>query len=225
VTLRLEGLRVALAEFDLALDLTLEGPVTAIVGPSGAGKTSLLEAIAGLRAPRQGRIQLDDEVLVDVASGVSLRPRERRLGYLTQDDTLFPHLSVERNLAYGAPPLSRERTEEVTRALQIGSLGHRSPAELSGGERRRVALGRALLASPRLLLLDEPLTGLNAELRAEVTSLFVRLKANGGPPMLYVTHVPDEAKALADETVEIQAGTVTRHVREAAAAVSSAPRG
>ena len=207
MTLRFEGVRVPLAEFELRLDLALEGPVTAVVGPSGAGKTSLLELVAGLRRPAAGRLLLDDSVFAD-AAGAWLPPRERELGYLTQDDTLFPHLSVERNLAYGARG-ALERAARIVSELGLAPLGRRAPRELSGGERRRVALARALLRAPRLLLLDEPLTGLNPELRARVLALLASERAEG-TPMLYVTHVAEEAAGLADEVVELRAGSVVR---------------
>ena len=210
MTLLFEEVRVPLVEFELSLDLALEGPVTAVIGPSGAGKTSLLELVAGLRAPSTGRVRLDGEALEDADSRARVAPRARGIGYLTQDDTLFPHLSVEGNLSYGARGTARERREAVVSALGLRPLLSRSPAKLSGGERRRVALGRALLAASRLLLLDEPLTGLNAELREAVSALLLDVKARWGTPMLYVTHVPDEAHALADEVIELREGAVVR---------------
>ena len=210
MTLRFEDVRVPLAEFELDLDLALDGPVTAVIGPSGAGKTSLLELVAGLRAPSRGRVRLDEETLEDEGAGLHVPPRLRGIGYLTQDDTLFPHLSVEKNLAYGAREHDEAKRNAVVAALGLGPLLPRSPAKLSGGERRRVALGRALLGASRLLLLDEPLTGLNAELREAVSSLLVEMKARWKTPMLYVTHVPDEAHALADEVVELREGAVVR---------------
>ena len=213
MTLSFEGVRVPLAEFDLRLDVTLEGPVTAIVGPSGAGKTSLLEVVAGLRPLAAGRVLLGGTPLVDVGTSFRLPERLRGIGYLTQDDTLFPHLSVEHNLVYGAPAHERKRLDTVVAALGIRLLLRRSTRELSGGERRRVALGRALLAAPRLLMVDEPLTALNQELRAAVGAMLVRLKAEVGTPMLYVTHLPAEATGLADEVIELREGAVVRHQR------------
>lgn len=220
MTLRLEGVRLPMAELDLCLDLSLEGPVSVIVGPSGSGKTTTLEIVAGLRTPRTGRVQLGANVLVDVERGVNVPPRARGIGYLTQDDTLFPHLSVERNLLYGAAAapgasVDADRLSRVCAALGLDALRKRSPRELSGGERRRVALGRALLRAPRLLLLDEPLTALNAELRDAVIELLARIKGELGTPMLYVTHSPGEVDGLADEVVELRAGLVTSRARPA----------
>ena len=206
--LSFEGVRLPLAEFELHLDLALQGPVTAIVGPSGAGKTSILEIVAGLRTPSAGRVQLGDTVLVDVERKVFRPARARGIGYLTQDDTLFPHLSVEKNLVYGISAPDGARLDRIVGGLGIGPLRRRSPGELSGGERRRVALGRALLAAPRLLLLDEPLTGLNADLRGAVSTLLANIKSDFGTSMLYVTHVPAEVAGIADEVIELQAGAV-----------------
>ena len=151
MTLSLEGLRLPLTPFALELDVTLSAHVTAVFGPSGAGKTSLLEAVAGLRHPERGRIVLSGRVLDDAAAGVRVPPRQRAVGYVTQDDSLFPHLSVAGNLRYGAgrgvarkAPLGEDR---IVDTLGLASLLDRSPATLSGGERRRVALGRALLSA------------------------------------------------------------------------------
>ena len=210
MTLSLEGLRLPLTPFALELDVTLSAHVTAVFGPSGAGKTSLLEVVAGLRHPERGRIVLSGRVLDDAAAGVRVPPRQRAVGYVTQDDSLFPHLSVARNLRYGAgrgvarkAPLGEDRVVET---LGLASLLERSPATLSGGERRRVALGRALLSAPEILLLDEPLSGLDRPLKERVLEHLLKVKAAFPLPILYVTHEAAEVAALADEVLVLDAG-------------------
>jgi molybdate transport system ATP-binding protein len=210
VTLSLEGFRLPLTPFALELDVTLSAHVTAVFGPSGAGKTSLLEAVAGLRHPQRGRIVLSGRVLDDAAAGVRVPPRQRAVGYVTQDDSLFPHLSVAGNLRYGAgrgvarkAPLGEDR---IVDTLGLASLLDRSPATLSGGERRRVALGRALLSTPEILLLDEPLSGLDRPLKVRVLEHLLKIKAAFPLPILYVTHEAAEVEALADEVVVLDAG-------------------
>lgn len=201
-------------ELDLAVDqggfsLRVEarlGPSSAVLGPSGAGKTTLLEAVAGLRRAT-GRVVLGGRVLQDTACGIDLPPERRELGYVPQDGALFPHLSVRRNLLFGARrDGDRVRLDEVGRVLDLEPLLGRFPGALSGGERRRVAVGRALLAAPRLLLLDEPTAGLDA-VRAHRTLGYLRAVAEStGIPLLVVTHRQEEALALAEEVVLLEAG-------------------
>ncbi len=212
MTLSLEGLRLPLTPFALELDATLSAHVTAVFGPSGAGKTSLLEAVAGLRHPERGRIVLSGRVLDDAARGVRVPPRQRAVGYVTQDDSLFPHLSVAGNLRYGAgrglaerPALAEDRVVDV---LGLSLLLDRRPSTLSGGERRRVALGRALLSAPEILLLDEPLSGLDRVLKDRVLEHLLKVKAAFPLPVLYVTHEAAEVVALADEVVILESGRV-----------------
>ncbi len=186
----------------LVIDAILSGSITAIFGPSGVGKTSLLETIAGLRRPMAGRIVLDGRVLEE--GGFSLPARERRIGYVPQDLALFPHLDVRANLLYGnrgsgaGPMLS-----DVCEALEIGPLLSRRPGSLSGGEQRRVALGRALLAGPQLLLLDEPLAHLDVALRERIMPYLLSLRDHFGVPVLYVTHSAREVERLCDAVVTI----------------------
>ncbi len=210
MTLSLEGLRLPLTPFALELDATLSAHVTAVFGPSGAGKTSLLEAVAGLRHPERGRIVLSGRVLDDAAAGVRVPPRQRAVGYVTQDDSLFPHLSVAGNLRYGAGRgVARKASlgeDRIVDTLGLASLLDRSPATLSGGERRRVALGRALLSAPEILLLDEPLSGLDRPLKERVLEHLLKVKAAFPLPILYVTHEAAEVAALADEVVVLDAG-------------------
>lgn len=196
MTLVIENLSLPLAHFDLEVTATMSARVTAIFGPSGAGKTSLLDAIAGLRRLKSGRITLDGVVL----SG--LRARARRIGYVPQETALFPHLSVARNIRYGG----RHNEEHVVEVLEIGHLLDRGVTALSGGEQKRVALARALLTAPRLLLLDEPLSGLDWPLRDRVMQFLQRVRDDFNVPMLYVTHDESELAAIADEVVRIDAG-------------------
>jgi molybdate transport system ATP-binding protein len=186
--------------------------VTCLFGPSGCGKSSVLAAVAGLLAPQAGRVALDGETLLDTARGVALRPERRRCAMVFQDARLFPHMSVEGNLRYGArrapPGAAGPGFAEVAALLGLEGLLARRPRTLSGGERQRVALGRALLARPRLLLLDEPLAALDARRRAEILPLLARVNAAFGVPMLHVTHALDEVDALADTLVLLEAGRV-----------------
>jgi molybdate transport system ATP-binding protein len=207
--------------------------VLALFGHSGAGKTSVLDAIAGLVSPQGGRVCIDGECLLDTARGHVVPARERRIGYVFQDGRLFPHLSVRHNLLYGARPGLPADFDAIVDVLGLGSLLHRRPRELSGGERQRVAVGRALLSSPRALLLDEPLTGLHAEAREQVLDHLRRLKRELRVFTLLVTHHADEVAALADEVVRMAAGRVLRQVdvgefmarRAAASAADLVPSG
>lgn len=207
MSLVLEGVRAPLGPFVLAVDAAATAPVTAVFGASGAGKTSLLEIVAGLRRPAAGRVVLNGRVLDDAAARVHVPPRLRRVGYVAQDDTVFPHLSVRANLGY-ARAASPEAIARVADVLELGSLLPRRPAGLSGGERRRVALGRALLASPEILLLDEPLTGLDAPLKERVLAHLRRVQDEFRVPTLYVSHAPDEVLTLADEVLVLERGAV-----------------
>lgn len=209
--LRIADLELPLAEFPLCAHLDLESRVTAVVGPSGAGKTSLLETIAGFRAPRRGRIELDGEILLDVEAGRNLPARLRRIGYVPQDDTLFPHLTVRRNLGYASAAsrdLPASEFDRVVAVLELEPLLDRGISKLSGGERRRVALGRALLARPHLLLCDEPLAGLHQELKGRILSYLKKIREEFPIPMLYVAHDSAEVAMLADEVVALERGAV-----------------
>lgn len=196
------------------LDAAFNAPAPALValfGVSGSGKTSLIQAVAGLRRPDEGRIALDGEALFDAASGIDIPAERRRLGYVFQDARLFPHLDVRGNLIYG---LRRSRTptrigfDDVVALLGLAPLLARRPRGLSGGERQRVALGRALLAQPRMLLLDEPLAALDAPRREEVLPYLERLRDHWQLPMLYVSHQFDEVLRLATHLVLMEQGSV-----------------
>ena len=199
----------AFADLALAIEFRAEVRTLALFGDSGAGKTSVLNAIAGLLRPQRGRIVLDDRVLFDSAGGIDVGIAARRIGYVFQDGRLFPHLDVRANLLYGARSRGESvgaQLDVVVALLELAPLLDRAPATLSGGERQRVAIGRALLASPRALLLDEPLTGLHVDARRQVLDHLQRLKRELGLFTVLVTHHADEVAALADEVVLLAAG-------------------
>lgn len=175
--------------------------VTALVGPSGSGKSSVVLAVAGLVRPLAGHVRVAGQVMFDAAAGIDVPPRDRRLGLAFQDNRLFPHLSVGQNLDYAgrASPLALAAT---ARRLELTSLLDRWPRHLSGGEARRVALGRALLSDPAALLLDEPLTHLDARRKAAVLELLAEV--SGRVPILYVTHDLGEAAALGADVVRLE---------------------
>ena len=202
-----------LGEFSLQASFASEGRVTGLFGVSGAGKTSLINMIAGLLRPDRGGIAIDDETLDDTAAGVHVPAHRRRIGYVFQDARLFPHLDVRQNLDYGRR-MNRLADDHAQRArvtdlLDIGSLLNRRPGQLSGGERQRVALGRALLSKPRLLLLDEPLGSLDEERKVEILPYLVRLRDEAGVPMVYVSHDACEMRQLATSIVILKRGRVT----------------
>ena len=187
--------------------------MTGLFGASGAGKTSLINMIAGLVKPDRGTIALDGETLDDSAAGLHIPPYRRRIGYLFQDARLFPHLDVRHNLDYGRrmnslteDPAQHKRVIDL---LDIGSLLDRRPGKLSGGERQRVAFGRALLSKPKLLLLDEPLGALDEERKREILPYLVRLRDEAGIPMVYVSHDAAELRQLATQIVMLKGGRIT----------------
>jgi molybdate transport system ATP-binding protein len=201
-----------LGEFSLEASFASKGPVTGLFGASGAGKTSLINMIAGLLRPDRGIISIDGETLDNTADRAHVAPHRRRIGYVFQDARLFPHLDVRQNLDYGRR-MNRLADDAAQRAhvtdlLDIGSLLDRRPGQLSGGERQRVALGRALLAQPRLLLLDEPLGSLDEERKVEILPYLVRLRDEAGIPMVYVSHDAGEMRQLATQIVMLRRGCV-----------------
>jgi molybdate transport system ATP-binding protein len=202
-----------LGEFSLEAGFESQGRVTGLFGASGAGKTSLVNMIAGLTRPDRGTIAIDEETLDDTAKGIHVPAHRRRIGYVFQDARLFPHLSIAANLDYGRrmnrlADDSAQKTR-VTELLDIGHLLDRRPGKLSGGERQRVALGRALLSKPRLLLLDEPLGSLDESRRAEILPYLVRLRDEARIPMVYVSHDAAEMRQLATQIVLLKGGRVT----------------
>jgi molybdate transport system ATP-binding protein len=200
-------LELPLSSFVLRVAARLEGGVTAVMGPSGSGKTSLLEAIAGLRRGARGRIALDGRVLVDSARAFAQPPEARRVGYVPQDAGLFPHLTAQANVRFGARA-DAEAVASAIATLELGGLLERYPASLSGGEKQRVALARALATRPRLLLLDEPLAGLDVGLRERILPYLLRVRDEWRTPVLYVTHNVGEALALAGGVLLLRDGRV-----------------
>ena len=209
------SLRHAFDDMEIDLAFRSEARTLALFGHSGAGKTSVLNAIAGLLTPTTGRIAIDGECLFDPTIGIDVAPSRRRIGYVFQDGRLFPHLNARHNLLYGATRHEAGSTLDFATIVELLELAHlleRRPHTLSGGERQRVAIGRALLSNPRALLLDEPLTGLHAEARAQVLDYLRRLKRELRVFTVLVTHHADEVGALADEVVRLAAGRIVRQV-------------
>lgn len=197
----------------MALDVAFTAPpgVTALFGRSGAGKTTVVNAVAGLLTPDAGRVQADGMVLLDTTRGINLPPHRRRVGYVFQDARLFPHLNVRQNLAYGrwfAPRGDGPGLDQIAGLLGITGLLSRPTAALSGGERQRVALGRAILSNPRLLLMDEPLAALDEARKAEILPYLERLRDELRLPILYVSHSMAEVARLATTIVLLDAGRV-----------------
>ena len=195
----LREIALPLAHFTLEVSLECTARATALFGPSGAGKTSLLEVIAGLRTPMSGQVVLHGRDVSRVPS------RLRRVGYVPQDDALFPHMTVRQNIAYGA----RMDDHAVVGVLELATLLDRSVRQLSGGERKRVALARALVTQPEVLLLDEPLAGVDVALRDRVLEYLVRVREEFPVPTIYVTHQMAEVEAICDELVVLESGRVT----------------
>ena len=199
---------------DLALDVAFvaEGGVTALFGPSGAGKSTIANSVAGLLQPTQGRIELQNKILFDSAADVNLPTSRRRVGYVFQDQRLFPHLSVEKNIYFGArfapEALDREEVGRVVSMLSLERLMQRRPRNLSGGEKQRVALARALLSQPELLILDEPLAALDEPRKEEIMPYLERLRDHTSAPILYVSHSLAEVSRLADQLIVLKDGKV-----------------
>ena len=196
--------------FDLDVAFSVQSGISILFGASGAGKTTLLDCIAGLAAPDSGRILLAGRALFDSLSGVNVLPRHRNVGYVFQDLALFPHLSVEGNVGYGLRNCSdterRQRVQSMLESLGIAALGSRRPGELSGGEKQRVALARALVTNPSILLLDEPLAGLDLPVRMKIAEDLRRTIQNMPIPALYVTHNRDEVFMLGEELLVLERG-------------------
>jgi molybdate transport system ATP-binding protein len=213
----LRKVAVKLGAFHLAVDLDVNLQSLGVFGPSGSGKTTLLELIAGLRRPRSGCIEFDGSTLANPESPIWIPAHLRRIGYVPQDLALFPHLSVRGNILYGAPQkkssgYSPEATlDPLCSILDLTSLLERRPETLSGGERQRVAIARALAAQPRLLLLDEPLTGLDQNRKDVVLDYLRRLRDRWKVPMIYVSHQPGEIVGLCDEVILLRHGAVHGH--------------
>jgi molybdate transport system ATP-binding protein len=205
--------RIPLANFVLDIDVSFDARVTSIFGPSGSGKSTLLDAIAGLRLIDDGEIETGGRVLFSSARGINLSPQERFVGYVPQEGTLFPHLSVRKNVLFGADRVDsyagnrREITlDHVSGVLEIADLLDRPVTQLSGGEAQRVALARAILSQPQLLLLDEPLAALDVALKEKILPYLSRVRDEFSIPMIYVTHNLSEVLALSDWILMIRKG-------------------
>ena len=206
-------------EFSLDVEFGASPGFTILFGPSGAGKTTLLDCVAGLATPDSGRIAVGDRILFDANSGMNLPVAKRGVGYVLQDLALFPHLTVEQNVEYGLARLTRSarraRAQEMLQELHIDHLRGRRPAEISGGERQRVALARSLVIDPCVLLLDEPLAALDAATKAKILDDLRRWNQAHGIPILYVTHSREEVMALGERVIVIRPGP-DRRARDAA---------
>jgi molybdate transport system ATP-binding protein len=209
---RKERRRDAASRFVLDVSLEIPPGITILFGPSGAGKSTLLDCLAGLMRPDAGRIAIGEEALFDSASRANLPPQKRRIAYVFQSLALFPHMSVEENVSYGLTYLQaqerRARVGEILAAFRVENLKTRKPGEISGGEKQRVALARSLVTLPRLLLLDEPLTGLDAALKAAIVEDLRAWNAAQRIPILYVTHSRDEVDALGERVIAMDHGRV-----------------
>ena len=210
--IQLRNIRLPLRNFILEVDVELHQSITGIFGASGAGKTSLLDLIAGLRKPQKGSVRLDQESLFDSETRHFIRPRYRRIGYVPQDLALFPHLDVRANLTYGMP--EGESGNElfslthVAEIMEIQKLFASPVMQLSGGEQQRVAFARAILSRPRLMLLDEPMSSLDSRLKQRLIPFLLRIRDEFRIPLLYVTHDAAELGALCDEVLLLENGRV-----------------
>jgi len=201
-----------LGEFSVDVSFTSDAAATALFGPSGAGKTSVINMIAGLLKPQRGRIDLNGDVLFDSGGGINVPAWRRRIGYVFQEGRLFPHFSVRRNLDYARWISGHVRDpKQFSRVIELLDIGHlldRRPGKLSGGERQRVAVGRALLMQPRLLLLDEPLASLDVARKRDILPYLERLGDEARVPLIYVSHNAVEIKRVASRVVRLDSGRV-----------------
>lgn len=200
------------SEFALDVELACPPGITCVMGPSGSGKSTLLAVLAGLQLPDRGRVAIGDEVWLDREAGVEVPVHRRRLSYVFQNLALFPHMSAQHNVEYGMRHVPRAERGVKARALLervgVGYLAKRRPRTYSGGEAQRVALARALARSPRLVLLDEPFSALDRDLRAQLTALVRELVAEAQVPLVHVTHSVSEARTLADQVIRIEKGSI-----------------
>lgn len=199
------------------LDVSFEVPsgITILFGPSGAGKSTLLDCVAGLVRPNAGKIAIGENVLFDSALHIDVPPQKRRIAYVFQSLALFPHLTVEQNVAYGLRDVAEQdrhaRVGEILQAFRITNLRNQKPSQISGGEKQRTALARSLVTKPQLLLLDEPLTGLDAELKAAIVEDLRAWNAAKRIPILYVTHGREEVDALGERVIALDSGRIASH--------------
>jgi molybdate transport system ATP-binding protein len=209
--------QLVLRRGDFALDIELDCPpgITCVMGPSGSGKSTILALLAGLAAPDRGRVALGSEIWLDVDKAICVPTHQRRLAYVFQGLALFPHMSAIHNVEYGMArdmprPERHVRAQALLDKLGVGHLARRRPRTFSGGEAQRVALARAIARSPQLVLLDEPFSALDRDLRAQLIALVRELVGELGVPMVHVTHSVAEARALADQVVRLEKGKVVK---------------
>ncbi|EHQ89682.1 ATP-binding cassette domain-containing protein [Desulfosporosinus youngiae] len=200
-----------LPSFELEADITLKSGILALVGPSGAGKTTILQCIAGLQTPSWGEININDKIIFSSEHRADIPIRKRRIGYVFQDYALFPHMSVEKNVMYGKPqkgsiPNKVLAVSNVLEMLKIAHLRNRYPNQISGGEKQRVALARALMTEPELLLLDEPLSALDQDTRSTLQQELLKLQTQWQIPFILVTHDAREAEMLGSQIIKLDKG-------------------
>ena len=215
---------LALGRFDLAVRFDSAAGTIGVVGPSGSGKTTLLNLIAGIARPDRGTIRVGTSTYVDTEHRQFLPAYRRRIGYVFQEARLFPHLTVDQNLRYGRFFAGRRRakpSQNIVEILGIEHLLRRRAVGLSGGEQQRIAIGRAVLASPQLLLMDEPLAALDAQRRLEILPLIEQVRREAGIPLIYVSHAEAEIRRLADEILVMASGRLVRCERIGSSEVAS----
>lgn len=205
------SLKQSMQEFSLDVEFEAPDGITVLFGESGSGKTTTINAIAGLQTNCEGKVTLTDRVLFDSDSNTYLKPYQRKIGYIFQESRLFPHLTVEQNLNYAKRFKNVDKSVDFNHIVELLGIKHllkRSPNSLSGGEKQRVAIGRALLSAPDLILADEPLAALDGARKAELLPYFKKLNRELGIPMLYVTHSPEEVLELADHVIALEQGRI-----------------
>lgn len=201
-------------DFELDVSLALSQRVTAIFGPSGAGKSTLLSVIAGISKPDQGRVVINGNAVFDSEKKINIPIHQRKIGLVFQDGRLFPHLNVEHNLTYPLKFIPEDaqqfKLKEIINLLEIDTLLNRRTHQLSGGEKQRVALGRALLSSPRLLMLDEPMASLDEALKSQILPYLKKVADEINIPMIYISHAKEEIMQITDNVIYVNAGKIVR---------------
>ena len=208
-------LRTQKGNFSLDLEVDFIKGITGIFGPSGSGKTTLMQLISGLESPQSGFIAIDDQVVLDTDESINIKSRKRRIGYVFQEGRLFPHMTVKKNLLFAESYTEKEEVlvefEELVDLLEIRDLLGKRPRSLSGGEKQRVAIGRALLSAPKLLLMDEPFSSLDVALRKQIIPYLIKINKKLGVPMLVVSHDLPDLLSLTQELFLLRNGRVEGH--------------